>query len=126
LIAISEESAFIRIGGETKLQLLVDRIFELLDNLPEVWELRQAFDGDLKVSQKITQRILAETFDVPGSNDLDHQEYELPLPVSERQLAQWHLCLRQALDELEVAEDLQNIIIDTLSCCPLPRATQVA
>jgi len=126
LIAISEESPFIRIGGEAKLHLLVDRIFELLDNLPEVWELRQAFDNDLKTSREITQQILATTFNAPGIHDIEQHRSDLPLPGSVRQLAQWHLCLRQALNELEVVEDLQTIIIDTLSCCPLPRATQVA
>ncbi len=123
MIAISEESPFIRIGGEATLQLLVDRIFELLENLPEVWELRQGFDSDLKISREITQQILAATFNAPGTHDLEQHSYDLPLPGSVRQLAQWHLCLRQALNELDVVEDLQTVIIDTLSCCPLPRAT---
>lgn len=126
MIAISEESPFIRVGGEATLNQLVDRVFELLDNLPEVWELRQAFASDLQSSRQTTQQILAATLDVPGAIELSDQDRELPLPISERQLAQWQLCLRQAMNELNVVEDLQTVIIDSLTCCPLPRATQVA
>lgn len=126
MLAITEDSPFIRIGGDAKLKKIVDRIFELLDNLPEVWEFRQSFEDDLQISQNIALQILARTFDAPSANNFEHDNHVLPLPLSERQLAQWHLCLQLALNELDVVEDLQATIIDTLSCCLLPRATQVA
>jgi len=126
LVSISEESPIIRIGGEIKLQQLVDRIFELLDNLPEVWELRQSFPEDLVNPKSITYQILQSTFDMPIAVNHNQACRDLPLPISERQLDQWHLCLRQALNEVHIVEDLQNMVIDALSSCQLPQSSQVA
>ena len=126
MVSISEDTPYIRIGGETNLQELVNRIFELLDNLPEVWELRQSFAEDLTKPKAITYQILQAGFDAPTTSSVGNASRELPLPISERQLNQWHLCLRQALNELQVVEDLQNQVIDILSCCRLPESSQVA
>lgn len=122
---ISEDSPYIRIGGESTVTLLVDRIFELLDNLPELHELRQCFDQSLNDHREITCQLLHNALDSPVSSP-DVSNTSLPLPTSARQLQQWRFCLQQALDGLQVSLDLQSLIIDNLTCCQLPRQAQVA
>jgi len=122
---LSEDSPFIRIGGEHTLNLLVDRVYELLDNLPELRELRQCFDQPLSKHRETTLNLLNQTLESPLSNS--NVAHELPaLPKSERQLQQWSFCLQQALDEFNISQDLQTLIIDSLTSCQLPHTAQVA
>lgn len=122
---LSEDSPFIRIGGEQTLHLLVERVYELLDNLPELWELRQCFDQPLSKHRETTYQLLNQALESPLSNSSATLEL-LPLPKSERQLQQWSFCLQQTLDEFNISHDLQALVIDNLTCCQLPHNAQVA
>ncbi len=122
---VSENSPFLRIGGEQTLLKLVDRIYELLDNLPELWDLRKCFDQSLTDHREKTYELLNNALQSHVSSSNITSELQ-PLPKSERQLQQWFFCVQQALDELNISEDLQTLIIDNLTCCQLPRTAQVA
>lgn len=122
---LSEDSPFIRIGGEQTLNSLVDRVYELLDNLPELRELRECFDQPLSKHRQTTHHLLNQSLESPLANSGVTLEL-LILPKSERQLQQWSFCLQQALDEFNISQDLQALIIDSLTSCQLPHTAQVA
>lgn len=89
---------------------LVDRFYELMDTLPEAYELRLLHPGDLSGSaDKLFwflsgwlggPQLYVERFGHPRL-----RARHLPFPIGERERDQWMLCMRQAMAEtIEDAE----------------------
>lgn len=104
--------AYQRLGGEPVVRQLVDRFYELMDTLPEAYELRQLHPKDLSGSaDKLFwflsgwlggPQLYVERFGHPRL-----RARHLPFPIGERERDQWMLCMRQAMAEVIADEALR-------------------
>ncbi len=94
-----------RIGGQTQIRRLVDRFYDLMDELPEVREIRRLHPADLSTARQKLFEFLSGWM---GGPQLYVEKYghpmlrrrHLPFPIGERERDQWLLCMRQALEEV--------------------------
>lgn len=92
------------LGGEAAVRQLVDRFYDLMDELPEAWELRKIHPRDSQDSRDKLFKFLSGWL---GGPQLYVQEYghprlrarHLPFPVDTQMRDQWLMCMDQALDE---------------------------
>lgn len=99
-----EPTPYERLGGDAAVRRLVDRFYELMDTLPEAWEIRRLHPQDLSGSADRLYKFLSGWL---GGPPLYWGEYghpmlrrrHLPFPIGEAERDQWLLCMNQALDE---------------------------
>ncbi|MCX7672979.1 MAG: group II truncated hemoglobin [Thiobacillaceae bacterium] len=97
-----------RIGGEPKVRALVERFYQLMDELPEAWDIRRLHPADLTHSRQKLFEFLSGWM---GGPQLFVEKYghpmlrrrHLPFPIGTRERDQWLMCMRAALDD--VVED---------------------
>lgn len=92
------------LGGEAGVRRLVDRFYDLMDELPEAWGIRKLHPEDLSSSRDKLfwflsgwlggPQLYAERFGHPRL-----RARHLPFPIGEAERDQWLMCMRQALDE---------------------------
>ncbi len=95
------------LGGAEGVRKLVDRFYDLMDNLPEAWEVRRLHGENLDHARDKLFKFLSGWL---GGPPLYVQEYghpmlrrrHLPFPIGTRERDQWLLCMGQALDELGI------------------------
>ena len=93
-----------RIGGAEKVRALVMRFYQLMDELPESYGIRQLHPENLQGSQDKLFKYLCGWMGGPA---LYMQEYghpmlrrrHLPFSISESERDQWLLCMDNALHE---------------------------
>ena len=98
-----------RIGGEEKVRALVQRFYQLMDELPEAYGIRKLHAPDL---QGATDKLYKFLTGWMGGPPLYVEEYGHPMlrarhlrfPIGNTERDQWLLCMNQALDE--VVEDV--------------------
>ncbi len=101
------------LGGAAGVRALVDRFYDLMDSLPEAWEIRRLHAEDLSGARDKLFKFLSGWL---GGPPLYVQEYghpmlrrrHLPFPIGQRERDQWLLCMGQALDELGVTGPLRD------------------
>ena len=106
-----------RIGGEAGLRKLVHRFYELMDTLPEAYEIRKLHSPDLSQAEDKLFMFLSGWM---GGPPLYEQAYghprlrmrHLPFAIGSRERDQWMLCMEQAMQETGVepalAEELTS------------------
>lgn len=102
-----------QLGGEEKIRALVDRFYDLMDTLPEAYEIRRLHPDDLSSSREKLFKFLSGWTGGPG---LYEQEYghprlrmrHMPFTIGERERDQWMLCMRQAMEDVGVEEPLRS------------------
>ena len=100
-----------RIGGAEKVRALVTRFYQLMDELPESYGIRQLHPENLQGSQEKLFKYLCGWMGGPA---LYVQEYghpmlrrrHLPFSISESERDQWLLCMDSALHE-----EVENTIL---------------
>jgi hemoglobin len=98
-----------RIGGAEKVRVLVQRFYQLMDELPEAYGIRKLHAEDL---QGATDKLYKFLSGWMGGPQLYVDEYghpmlrrrHLPFSIAATERDQWLLCMNQALDE--VVEDV--------------------
>lgn len=117
-----EPTPYDRLGGASALHRLVDRFYELMDTLPEAWEIRKLHPQDLAGSRDKLFKFLSGWL---GGPPLYWEEYghprlrarHLPFPIAERERDQWLHCMELALDEqvadTELREGLKRAFFQT-------------
>ena len=106
-----EMSPYQRLGGEAAIRQLVDRFYELMDTLPQAATIRAMHPEDLTGSREKLFMFLSGWL---GGPDLYQQAHghprlrmrHMPFPVDEAARDAWMLCMKKALEELEVDDDL--------------------
>ena len=101
---MNDQTPYQRLGGEDAVRALVDRFYELMDQLPEAYEIRKLHPQELAGSREKLFKFLSGWL---GGPSLYIREYghprlrarHLPFPIGERERDQWLLCMNQALDE---------------------------
>jgi hemoglobin len=98
-----------RIGGEQKVSALVQRFYQLMDELPEAYGIRKLHAEDL---QGATDKLYKFLSGWMGGPQLYVDQYghpmlrrrHLPFTIAASERDQWLLCMNQALSE--VVEDV--------------------
>ncbi len=101
------------LGGETKVRELVDRFYTLMDTLSEARDIRRLHPADLSTSKEKLFKFLSGWL---GGPPLYQQEFghprlrmrHMPFAIGERERDQWMLCMRQAMEDLGVDEQLRQ------------------
>ncbi len=102
-----EATPYDLLGGAEGVRKLVDRFYDLMDSLPEAWEVRRLHGENLDHARDKLFKFLSGWL---GGPPLYVQEYghpmlrrrHLPFPIGTRERDQWLLCMGQALDELGI------------------------
>jgi hemoglobin len=97
-----------RIGGDEKVRTLVQRFYQLMDELPEAYGIRKLHAEDLRGATDKLYKFLTGWM---GGPQLYVEQYghpmlrarHLPFGIGAAERDQWLLCMNQALDE--VVED---------------------
>jgi hemoglobin len=105
-----EHTPFLRLGGEAGVRRLVDRFYDLMDELPEASHVRAMHPDDLVESREKLWMFLCGFLGGPQLYIERHghprlRARHLPFPVDEAARDQWLLCMSRALEE-QVPEEL--------------------
>lgn len=97
-------SHYERLGGDTAVRALVDRFYDLMDELQETRTVREMHPADLALSREKLYEFLSGWLGGPalyiekyGHPQLRARHLRVRIGPSERD--QWMLCMRQALEE---------------------------
>ena len=107
------ETPYEHMGGETTVRALVDRFYDLMDTLPEAWDIRRLHPPDLSGSRDKLFKFLSGWL---GGPPLYQQEYghpmlrrrHLPFPIDSGARDQWMLCMNQALNEQPMDPEIRE------------------
>lgn len=114
-----QKTAYELIGGEEGVRKLVDRFYDLMDELQEVKVLREMHAKSLKGSREKLFLFLSGWL---GGPDLYVRQYghprlkarHMPFSIGVTERDQWMLCMNRALQEVGVDETLRGILGDAL------------
>lgn len=98
------------VGGEAGIWQLVNRFYDLMDELPEAWELRKIHPEDLQGSRDKLFKFLSGWLGGPSLYEAEYGHPRLrmrhmPFPVDTQMRDQWLLCINMALDE-QISDEL--------------------
>ena len=98
------------LGGEQGIRQLVSRFYDLMDELPEAWELRKIHQQDLQSARDKLFKFLSGWLGGPGLYEAEYghprlRARHMPFPVDTQMRDQWLMCINQALDE-QVSDEL--------------------
>lgn len=108
------------LGGESGVRRLVQRFYELMDDLPEAFTVRSIHLESLKGSEEVLFEYLSGWFGGPSLyiEKKGHPRLRMrhaPYAVGPVERDEWMLCMAQALTELVPDESLRNKLINTFS-----------
>lgn len=97
-----------RIGGAEKVRALVQRFYQLMDELPETHGIRKLHPSSLRGSEEKLFEFLSGWMGGPQLYVEKHghpmlRKRHLPFPIGNAERDQWMLCMKQALRD--VVED---------------------
>ncbi|MBS0354105.1 MAG: group II truncated hemoglobin [Proteobacteria bacterium] len=103
-MALEPLTPYTELGGEETIRRLVHRFYELMDTLPEAWDVRQMHPEDLSGSEEKLFKYLTGWL---GGPPLYEQEFghprlrarHLPFAIANRERDQWLMCMETAFDE---------------------------
>lgn len=107
------------LGGQPAVQRLVDRFYDLMDELPEAATIRAMHAPSLKQSRHklvlfLTGWLGGPPVYVEAYGHPRLRARHLPFAIDEDARQQWMLCMRQALNEEVEDEHLRNYLEQTL------------
>jgi hemoglobin len=104
------------VGGEEGVRKLVDAFYDRMDTLEEVAEIRAMHPKDLRVSRQKLFEFLSGWLGGPpiyiqrrGHPRLRRRHF--PFPIDSSASEQWMLCMRGALDEMGLPQDLRDKLV---------------
>lgn len=108
------------IGGAPTIARLVDRFYDLMDNLPEARELRAIHAPDLTETKRVLRLYLAQWMGGPadysaerGHPRLKSRHMGFPVGVAERDA--WLHCMRLALEGTVPSAQARDAIMGALT-----------
>jgi hemoglobin len=111
---------YAHIGGAPTVRRLVDRFYDLMDTLPEAYDVRKLHPADLSGSAEKLFMYLSGWL---GGPPLFVQAYghprlrarHLPFAIGEAERDQWLMCMRMAMDEVLAPDDATAQLYGALS-----------
>lgn len=112
-MALEPLTPYAELGGEETIRHLVHRFYELMDTLPEAWDVRQMHPEDLSGSEEKLFKYLTGWL---GGPPLYEQEFghprlrarHLPFAIANRERDQWLMCMETAFNESLPAGPLRD------------------
>lgn len=103
------------VGGDAGVRTLVDRFYDLMDSAPEAANIRTLHAKSLKASRDKLYKFLSGWLGGPQLYVAEHghpmlRARHLPFPIAERERDEWLWCMRRALDEHEMPEELRSFL----------------
>ena len=110
-----QQTPYLLMGGEKAISSLVERFYFYMDTLPEAKELRAVHAPDLSSAKDKLYKFLSGWL---GGPDLYIQEYghprlkqrHFPFKVNQQVRDQWVFCMRKALYEIAMPDELRQKI----------------
>ncbi len=104
-----------RLGGAPAIHALVNRFYELMDELPEAYTVRRIHPDSLAGSADSLFKFLSGWFGGPPlfERERGHPRLRMrhaPYPVGPVERNEWMLCMRQALDETVPNAELRGTL----------------
>ena len=108
------------LGGADALRALVDRFYDVMDELPETHALRQIHPEDLTGSRQSLFEFLSGWFGGPSLyiEKKGHPRLRMrhmPFAIGYAERDQWMLCMRTALAEQVADEDVRKGLINAFA-----------
>lgn len=114
------QTPYQQLGGEQPLKQLVARFYELMDTLPEAYEIRQLHPSSLSGSEDKLFMFLSGWLGGPqhyieafGHPRLRQRHF--PFAIGTQESQQWMLCMTQALNECVADKALKEMLISQLT-----------
>ena len=115
-----QQTHYQRIGGAEKIHALVDRFYQLMDELPEAYGIRRIHAADLQGANSKLFKFLSGWLGGPqlyvqefGEPFLRRRHFPFAIGTAERD--QWMMCMNQALSEVVEDEALRAGLSDALA-----------
>lgn len=113
MTATHPESHYHRIGGAPAVRALVDRFYDLMDELPEAYAVRKLHPADLGGSRDKLYQFLSGWLGGPPLYVEAHghprlRARHLPFPIGTAERDQWLMCMHRAMTELALEPALQR------------------
>ena len=107
-----------QLGGEAAIRALVHRFYELMDELPETYAVRQMHPANLAGTESVFFEYLSGWFGGPAlyTEKKGHPRLRMrhaPYAVSQAMRDEWMLCMSQTLTEQVADIDLRDQLIHT-------------
>ena len=100
-------------GGEAVVRQLVDRFYDLMDELQEARDIRILHAPDLSEAREKLFMFLSGWLGGPQLyiNKFGHprlRQRHMPFPIGIRERDQWMLCMTRAMQDVGLADELQQ------------------
>lgn len=110
------DSVYARLGGAPAIHALVNRFYELMDELPEAYTVRRIHPDSLAGSADSLFKFLSGWFGGPPlfEQERGHPRLRMrhaPYRVGLVERDEWMLCMRQALDETVPDVELRDTLL---------------
>jgi hemoglobin len=120
MTSTSSVTPYEQLGGTAAVRQLVDRFYDLMDLLPEVYALRKLHPADLSGSRDKLTWFLTGWLGGPPDYEsrFGHPRLRarhLPFAIDTAMRDQWLLCMAQALDEQQPAGALRDHVWQALT-----------
>ncbi|MBW2270527.1 MAG: group II truncated hemoglobin [Deltaproteobacteria bacterium] len=108
------------LGGEPGVRKLVNRFYDLMDELPEVATIRAMHLADLS---KMRERLSLFLCGWLGGPPLHLERYgpscmntaHAPFPIDQAAADQWMVCMRQVLQETEIDDEVRDALVEAFT-----------
>jgi hemoglobin len=120
MTTMTEITPYEVLGGEVGIKRLVHRFYELMDELPEAYGVRQIHPASLEGSGQSLFEFLSGWFGGPPlyTEKKGHPRLRMrhaPYVVSQLMRDQWMHCMTQAITEQGFEADFQTWLLDTFA-----------
>ncbi len=110
---MNEQTPYERLGGEARVRELVDRFYDYMDTEAQAQAVRDLHAKSLKASRENLFLFLSGWL---GGPDLYIQKHghpmlrrrHLPFAIGRRERDQWMFCMRKALADMAIDDDLRQ------------------
>lgn len=110
---------YAQMGGEQGIRALVDRFYDLMDSLPEAARIRAMHPADLAESREKLALFLMMWSGGPRTY-VEHRGHprlrarHLPFPIDSADRDAWLHCMRLALEDSAVQEEVRGPLMDAM------------
>ncbi len=115
-ISNDTRTSYERIGGEAKVRALVQRFYQLMDELPEAHGIRKMHPASLKASEEKLFMFLSGWLNGPQLfvEKFGHprlRQRHMPFVIGDDERDQWMMCMTQALQDVVEDEALRGELV---------------
>jgi hemoglobin len=108
-------SPYQMMGGDAAVRRVVDRFYDIMDSAPEAARIRAMHAADLSPMRERLHEFLSGWLGGPPLyfQRPDHKcivSAHRPFAIGEAERDEWMMCMRRALEECDVPQDLRTLL----------------